>query len=62
MSFVYYNPNPEKKTVGDFANVARTINIPIWAGCCQTVTLRNTGTQPIQARNTNIDIDIISPV
>ena len=47
-------------TVGDFANVARTIDIPIWAGCCQTVTLRNTGTQPIQARNTNIDI--ISPV
>ena len=49
-------------TVGDFANVSRTIDIPIWAGCCQTVTLRNTGTQPIQARNTNIDIDIISPV
>ena len=48
--------------VGDFANVSRTIDVPIWAGCCQTVALRNTGTQPIEAINTNIDIDIISPV
>lgn len=54
--------NPLFNAFGGFANVARTIDIPIWAGCCQTVTLRNTGTQPIQARNTNIDIDIISPV
>lgn len=33
--------------VGDLANVSRATQIPVWAGCCQTVSVRNTGTEPI---------------
>ena len=40
--------------VDEYFNVSRAINTQIWAGCCETVTVRNTSEQPIQVRNANI--------
>lgn len=37
-----------------FFNVSRAINAPIYRGCCQTVTVRNTSDQPILVENANI--------
>lgn len=42
--------------VGDVANVSRAITVPIWMGCCETVSVRNTSDQPIQVQNANIII------
>lgn len=42
--------------VGDVANVSRSITVPIWRGCCETVAVRNTSDQPIQVQNANIII------
>lgn len=41
--------------VEEYFNVARAIDVPIWRGCCQTVTLRNTSDQVIQVKQANID-------
>lgn len=41
----------------EYTSVSRCIDIPIWAGCCETLTVRNTSTQPIQVKNVLIDID-----
>lgn len=41
---------------GDVANVSRAITVPIWMGCCETVSVRNTSDQPIQVQNANIII------
>lgn len=35
-------------------NVGRVTNIPIWIGCCETVTVRNVSDQPITVSNANI--------
>ncbi len=40
--------------VDEYTNVSRAINVPIWAGCCETVSVRNISTQPIQVQNANI--------
>ena len=40
--------------VEEFFNVSRATNIPIWRGCCQTVTVRNTSDIPILVANPNI--------
>lgn len=40
--------------VGEFFNVSRAINAQIWQGCCETVSVRNTSTQPILVENANI--------
>jgi len=40
--------------VDQYFNVSRSINVDIWRGCCETVTVRNTSDQPIQVQNTNI--------
>ena len=40
--------------VDEYFNVSRAINVPIWRGCCETVTVRNTSDQPIQVQNANI--------
>lgn len=42
--------------VEEYFNVSREINADIWAGCCETVTIRNTSDQPIQMKNASIDI------
>lgn len=40
--------------VDEYFNVSRAINAEIWPGCCESVTVRNTSTQPIQVQNANI--------
>lgn len=40
--------------VEEFFNVSRATTIPIWRGCCQTVTVRNTSEIPISVSNPNI--------
>lgn len=39
---------------GQYFNVSRAINAQIFAGCCQTVTVRNTSAVPISVMNANI--------
>lgn len=40
--------------VEEYYNVSRAINVPVWAGCCETVTIRNTSDQPILVQNANV--------
>lgn len=40
--------------VDEYFNVSRAIDIDIWNGCCETVSVRNTSEQPIQVQNANI--------
>lgn len=42
--------------VEEYFNVSANVDIPIWRGCCQTVTVRNTSDQPILMQNANIRI------
>ena len=38
----------------EYFNVSREINAEIWRGCCESVSVRNTSTQPILVQNANI--------
>lgn len=40
--------------VNEYFNVSRAANVDVWRGCCETVTIQNTSTQPIQVRDANI--------
>lgn len=40
--------------VEEFFNVGREIAVPIFRGCCETVSVRNTSDQPILVQNANI--------
>ena len=40
--------------VEQFFNVSRAINANIFAGCCESVAIRNTSDQPILVQNANI--------
>lgn len=40
--------------VEEYFNVSRAINADVWNGCCETVSVRNTSTQPILVQNANI--------
>ena len=42
--------------VNQFFNVSRAINAGIFAGCCESVSVRNTSSQPILIQNANIII------
>lgn len=42
--------------VDEAFNVSRAINVQIWNGCCETVSVVNTSTQAIQVENANIII------
>lgn len=33
--------------VEEYFNVSRVISVPVWRGCCETVSIRNLGDQPI---------------
>ena len=35
-------------------NISRAINVAVWHGCCQTFSIRNTSTQPIQVSAANV--------
>lgn len=40
--------------VEQYFNVSRAVNALIWSGCCETVTIRNTSSQPILVQNANV--------
>lgn len=40
--------------VEEFFNVSRAINIQVWNGCCENVSVRNTSNIPILVQNANI--------
>lgn len=40
--------------VEEFFNVSRAINVSVWKGCCETVSIRNTSTQPILVESANV--------
>lgn len=42
---------------GDFFNISRQIGVEVWRGCCETVAVRNIGTEPIVVTQATIDID-----
>lgn len=42
--------------VEQFFNVSRAINAAIFSGCCESLAVRNTSTQPILVQNANIII------
>lgn len=43
-------------TVEEYFNVSREVAVDIWAGCCETVSVRNLNAQPILVQNATIDI------
>lgn len=40
--------------IDEYFNIGRAINAEIWRNCCETVTVINTSTQPIQVSEANI--------
>ena len=40
--------------VGDQFNISRAINVQIWRGCCENVSVVNVSNQAIQVQNANI--------
>ncbi|MBR0090249.1 MAG: hypothetical protein IJP92_00905 [Lachnospiraceae bacterium] len=43
--------------VEEYFNVSRAINVPVWRGCCESVSVRNTSDQPILVQSANIIFD-----
>lgn len=41
---------------GEFFNVSRAINAAVFAGCCESIAVRNTSDQPVLVQNANIII------
>lgn len=39
-----------------YGNVGKSIDVPVWRGCCETISIRNTSNQPILVRNANLVI------
>lgn len=42
--------------VEEYFNVSREMPVPIWCGCCQTVTITNTSDQAILMQNATLEI------
>lgn len=42
--------------VGEFFNVSRAINAAVFGGCCESLAVRNTSSQPILVQNANLII------
>lgn len=42
--------------VDEYFNVSRAIMADVWSDCCETLTVRNISSQPIQVQNANIII------
>ena len=38
----------------EYSNVAVAVSVPVWVGCCETISVRNTSDQPILVQNANI--------
>lgn len=43
--------------VGEFFNISRAIDVDIWNGCCETLSIRNTSDIPIEVQNGSLKID-----
>lgn len=43
--------------VEEYFNVSREIDVSVWAGCCETISVRNLSDQPILMQNATIDIN-----
>lgn len=43
--------------VEEFNNVSVAVSVPVWVGCCETITVRNTSDQPILVQNANIILE-----
>lgn len=41
--------------VEEYFNVSRAVNVDVWRGCCQSLTIRNVSNQPILVRNATVD-------
>lgn len=39
--------------VEEYSNVAVAVSVPVWSGCCETLSIRNTSDQPILVQNAN---------
>lgn len=42
--------------VNEYFNVCRDTSVPVWRGCCETLTIRNTSSQTIQVQNAGVKI------
>lgn len=42
--------------VEEFNNVSATVDVPVWYGCCETFTVTNTSTIPIEVQNASLAI------
>lgn len=40
--------------VEEYFNVSRAVNADVWAGCCESLAIRNTSDQPILVQNANV--------
>lgn len=40
--------------VEEYSNVAVAGSVPVWSGCCETLSIRNTSDQPILVQNANV--------
>lgn len=43
--------------VGEFNNISRAIDVDVWNGCCETLSVRNTSAIPIEIQNGSLKID-----
>jgi hypothetical protein len=46
--------------VEEFANVASAVYLDVPAGCCLTISVRNTSTQAIDVQNANLIIERVA--
>lgn len=40
--------------VEEYSNVAVAVSVPVWSGCCETLSIRNTSDQPVLVQNANV--------
>ena len=40
--------------VEEYSNVGVAVSVPVWSGCCETLSVRNTSDQPILVQNANV--------
>lgn len=53
-TIAYSEMDATPAAVEEYFNVGRGITVPIFNGCCQTVTVRNISEQPISVKNASI--------
>ena len=53
-TITYSEMDATPAAVEEYFNVSRAITVPIFNGCCQTVTVRNISEQPISVKNASI--------